>query len=126
MPAEKELCSDGQMDELEQRVLQFISLELPGQPIVMHVGTSNLVHDLWREVQSLRAQLLHQTLVTANEETTMKRLRAQVGCTDFRQVDIAVPDDATEDEICDQALAKAEQEFGKYEEMEVVDYEETL
>lgn len=56
----------------------------------------------------------------------MKTLRVQVGCTDFRQVDITVPDNATEDEICDLALAKAEQEFGKYEEMEVVDHEVVL
>lgn len=53
----------------------------------------------------------------------MKNLRVQIGCTDFRQVDITISDDATEDQICDQALAQAEQEFGKYEEMEVIEYE---
>jgi len=56
----------------------------------------------------------------------MKRLRVQIGCTDFRQVDIEVPDGATEDEICDLALTKAEKEFGAYEEMEVIEFEAVL
>uniref|UniRef100_A0A6H1ZAM0 RanBP2-type domain-containing protein n=1 Tax=viral metagenome TaxID=1070528 RepID=A0A6H1ZAM0_9ZZZZ len=43
------------MDELEKRVRQFNSLSLPGQPMGMHIGTSYLVNDLWREVQRLRA-----------------------------------------------------------------------
>lgn len=42
------------MDDLENRVRQFISLSLPGQPMSMHMGTSRLVNDLWREVQRLR------------------------------------------------------------------------
>ena len=45
------------MDDLEQRVQQFNGLSLPGQPFVMHMGTSYLVNDLWREVQRLRAEL---------------------------------------------------------------------
>lgn len=43
------------MDDLENRVQQFITLSLPGQPMSMHMGTSRLVNDLWREVQRLRA-----------------------------------------------------------------------
>lgn len=85
-----------------------------------------------RNIERIQKRLSRLTTVSGDEagsseeETPMKHLRVQVGCTDFRQVDVTVPDGATEDEICDQALAKAEQEFGKYEEMEVVDYEAVL
>ena len=41
-------------DDLEKRVEQFALLVLPGQPRMMHMGTSYLVNDLWREVQRLR------------------------------------------------------------------------
>jgi hypothetical protein len=44
------------MDDLEKRVQQFKTLQLPGQPIGMHVGTANLVNDLWREVQRLQQE----------------------------------------------------------------------
>ncbi|MCY0146158.1 hypothetical protein OEG84_24955 [Hoeflea sp. G2-23] len=44
-------------EKLKDRVLKFQMLELPGQPMMMHMGTSYLVQDLWREVQSLRAAL---------------------------------------------------------------------
>jgi hypothetical protein len=42
-------------DELEKRIEQFNSLSLPGQPMSMHMGTSYLVSDLWKEVLRLRA-----------------------------------------------------------------------
>ena len=45
------------MDDLENRVQQFGMMQLPGQPMGMHMGTSYLVNDLWREVQKLRAEL---------------------------------------------------------------------
>lgn len=41
-------------DTLKERVEQFNSLSLPGQPISMHMGTSYLVNDLWWEVQRLQ------------------------------------------------------------------------
>lgn len=41
-------------DDLETRVQQFRTMSLPGQPMGMHMGTSYLVNDLWREVQHLR------------------------------------------------------------------------
>ena len=44
---------------LEERVYQFNTLKLPGQPMSMHMGTSYLVNDLWREVQRLRKELQH-------------------------------------------------------------------
>ena len=43
-----------QMEDLEERVLQFNTLQLPGQPMAMHMGTSYLVNDLWAEVKRLR------------------------------------------------------------------------
>ena len=43
------------MDELEEKVKQFNSHSLPGQPMAAHMGTAYLVNDLWREVQKLRA-----------------------------------------------------------------------
>ena len=45
------------MEDLEERVHKFKTLSLPGQPMSMHLGTSYLVSDLWREVQRLREQL---------------------------------------------------------------------
>lgn len=51
------------MDDLQERVEQFMMLRLPGQPMGMHMGTSYLVSDLWREVQQLRAaQLLRESV----------------------------------------------------------------
>ncbi len=41
--------------DLAERVLKFNSLELPGQPMMMHMGTSYLVNDLWAEVKLLMA-----------------------------------------------------------------------
>ena len=41
-------------DELQERVLKFTMLQLPGQPQSMHMGTAYLVDDLWSEVRRLR------------------------------------------------------------------------
>jgi len=41
-------------DDLEDRVKKFNSMALPGQPMMMHMGTNYLVNDLWREVTRLR------------------------------------------------------------------------
>ena len=43
-------------DNLQERVEQFRTLQLPGQPMSMHMGTAYLVNDLWREVIRLRAE----------------------------------------------------------------------
>lgn len=40
--------------ELEKRVEQFKTMELPGQPMMMHMGTSNLITDLWQAIKQLR------------------------------------------------------------------------
>ena len=42
-------------DDLRERVQQFHRMELPGQPIGMHMGTFYLVDDLWKEIERLRA-----------------------------------------------------------------------
>lgn len=44
------------MSDLKERVDKFNGLSLPGQPMAMHMGTSYLVNDLWREVQRLRGE----------------------------------------------------------------------
>lgn len=41
------------MGDLQERVEKFQALELPGQPMMMHMGTFNLVLDLWQEVERL-------------------------------------------------------------------------
>jgi hypothetical protein len=51
------MTSAEKMQDFETRVHQFITLELPGQPRMMHMGTSNLVSELWAEVKNLRSQL---------------------------------------------------------------------
>lgn len=43
--------------DLQTRVQQFNALELPGQPQGMHMGTSYLVNDLWREVFRLKSEI---------------------------------------------------------------------
>lgn len=44
-------------DDLGDRVTKFCLLELPGQPRMMHMGTSHLVSNLWHEVVRLRSRL---------------------------------------------------------------------
>lgn len=52
--------------ELKQRVQKFCALELPEQPQMMHVGTLDLVNDLWRALDTC-VQALRKTSVPANE-----------------------------------------------------------
>jgi hypothetical protein len=42
---------------LKERVAAFEMFRLPGQPKSMHMGTLNLVTDLWKEVQRLEDEL---------------------------------------------------------------------
>lgn len=42
------------MTDIKTRVEQFNRLELPGQPRMMHMGTSYLVNDMWKELERLR------------------------------------------------------------------------
>ena len=41
------------LEDLKTRVNQFNALSLPGQPMVMHMGTSYLVNDLWRALNAI-------------------------------------------------------------------------
>ena len=45
-------------DNLKKRVEQFHCLQLPGQPMAMHMGTSYLVNDLVAEIERLEEPLL--------------------------------------------------------------------
>jgi hypothetical protein len=42
---------------LDERVLAYTCLELPGQPPFVHMGTSYLIHDLHKEVKELKSLL---------------------------------------------------------------------
>ena len=48
--------TEAERDDLADRVMQFKTMSLPGQPMAMHMGTSYLVNDLWRAVQEARAE----------------------------------------------------------------------
>jgi len=43
-------------DDLKERVDQFNTLRLPGQGWLIHMGTSRLINDLWREIERLRQE----------------------------------------------------------------------
>lgn len=45
-----EMNDEEQLADLRERVNQFMMLQLPGQPMGMHIGTSYLVSDLLRTV----------------------------------------------------------------------------
>lgn len=50
-----EMNDEEKIADLDERVFQFNSLELPGQPMGMHMGTSYLISDLWATVQRLKS-----------------------------------------------------------------------
>ena len=60
------------MKDLEERVYKFQTGELPGQPMSMHMGTSYLVNDLWKEVKRLRKIKVAATEII-NAKTQAKR-----------------------------------------------------
>ena len=52
--SEKKFCDmtpDERRVDLEDRINKFHMLQLPGQPMGMHMGTSYLVNDLWHEFE---------------------------------------------------------------------------
>ena len=54
--------------DLKDRVEKFLCLELPGQPMGMHMGTFYLVQDLWKEVKERRADVARlQDIVQGRE-----------------------------------------------------------
>lgn len=46
----------GENESLRERALQFHTLKLPGQPQMMHMGTSSLVFDLERRIVELETK----------------------------------------------------------------------
>jgi len=42
---------------LKERVEQFHLMQLPGQPMMMHMGTSYLVQDLWSTLKNLADEI---------------------------------------------------------------------
>ena len=48
-----EMTTEERTIDLQERVNQFNMLQLPGQQ-GMHMGTSYLIGDLWRELQALQ------------------------------------------------------------------------
>ena len=48
-----EMTEAERLKDLEERVFQFNSLQLPGQPMGMHMGTSYLISDLWATLRKL-------------------------------------------------------------------------
>jgi hypothetical protein len=62
-------------DDLKERVQKFQTLSLPGQGMSMHMGTSYLVNDLWREVLRLREDgyRLTQKLAQAQVDLEVKQ-----------------------------------------------------
>lgn len=62
-------------DDLKERVQQFQTLRLPGQGMSMHMGTSYLVSDLWREVTKLRAENEGHKIIEAQQEAKLEEAR---------------------------------------------------
>jgi hypothetical protein len=73
-------------DELKERVDKFHALQLPGQPMMMHMGTSHLVSDLWQEIRRLRAQVAAHD---SAERPDVKALEEIAYYGDFLDVDAA-------------------------------------
>ena len=61
---------------LEEKVNQFKSLGIPGQPTGMHMGTYYLISDLWEEVKRLRC-LHYKASEQAVEDGTAKDWRCK-------------------------------------------------
>lgn len=58
-----EMSMTEQLEDLRQRTLKYRLLELPGQPPMVHMGTSYLIDDLmrtvecfWSEIQELHSK----------------------------------------------------------------------
>lgn len=68
---------------LDERVFQFLCLELPGQPMMVHMGTSHLVQDLHTELKKVRKQyddLIYQVATVhpgeSRHETAKRYIRS--------------------------------------------------
>ena len=48
-------------ESIEDRVKQFLAMELPGQPRAMHIGTMNLVKDLFHDLETCHSIIVKLT-----------------------------------------------------------------
>ena len=62
----------GTAHTLAERVQKFQCMELPGQPMMMHMGTSYLVGDLWRSHQELLSALRQMVLNSEGDGKTYR------------------------------------------------------
>ncbi len=82
--------NENEKPSLEERVQQFNSLRLPGQPMGMHMGTSYLVNDLWRALKEAndRAERLLDSEADKIMAMTAQQVSALIAATGHH------PDDA--------------------------------
>lgn len=51
-------------DEIRERVIQFKTMKLPGQPQVIHIGTLELIADMQTELARMNLELALEKEVT--------------------------------------------------------------
>jgi hypothetical protein len=64
------------LEELRERVDQFRALQLPGQPMMMHMGTKYLVNDLMTALEEASALRAQEGMVMVPREPTEEMLDA--------------------------------------------------
>ena len=57
-------------NNLKERIDQYKTLSLPGQPQCCHMGTNYLINDLWREILRLRTAMSDKDKVLMPRELT--------------------------------------------------------
>ena len=65
------------MDDLKERVRQYNLMQLPGQPMVMHMGTAYLIQDLARHLATAE-KLLRKAAGCLLDAHMEKRLRLDI------------------------------------------------
>ena len=55
------------IQDLKQKVQDFNMLKLPGQPMMMHMGTSYLVNDLWKRIAEL-GEAIEEAISSEHDE----------------------------------------------------------
>lgn len=58
--------------DLATRVKQFNLMELPGQPRIMHMGTSYLVNDLYNTIRKLNKEIDALNGILPSEQDNLK------------------------------------------------------
>lgn len=52
-----QLTDEEKLEDLKNRVNSYMMLQLPGQPMAAHMGTTYLINDLWDTVDRLSNEL---------------------------------------------------------------------